>query len=732
MRRLRRIVFVFLGIAAVMTMSILCWPMPDSLGELNGTPTLLDIRGREIAELPTKDARVQLPRELNQMGEWLPRVTVALEDHRFFDHGAIDFRATAAATVRNLKSGRIISGGSTITQQLAKLARGRTRRSWLGKIDETIVAWKIEHRWNKQRILAEYLNRSSYGNRRLGPEAAARAYFGKSACDLTLAEAIFLAGIPQAPTRFNPWSHVDLANKRYARALARLEQLGVIGAQDRELLANAPPNVQRNTPPRLASHFVDTVVRQNPALRGTIRTTLDLDLQTSAERLVREHLATLNRYDIAQAALVILDNETGAVRAMVGSGDYLTNQINGATAARSCGSTLKPFMYLRALDRHLLTAASILPDTPDAIRDAYADYDPQNYNHRYLGPVRMREALACSLNVPAVYTLSRLGARETFFDLTKWGFNFRGNLDDYGAGFVLGNADIQLVDLAGAYAGLARGGVAMRTKCLTTAHHPISRLASAEATAIITDILCDNKAREKTFGAHSPLAFEERIAVKTGTSSGFRDAWTVGFDKEHTVAAWAGNFDGRPMRDTFAVRAAAPLWSAMMRELLKGGDHPFDPPPASDRLVRQEVCAETGLLRSRFTKSTITDWFLAGTEPTEDSSSSFTSDGKLILPNDYATWCRSASNMRGAIVRSEARITNPAPNAHYVFDSALPQSQQMIELSSTLGGEVRWFVNDAPQIARADGHVMWPVARGEWKIRAVSGDASAEETISVE
>ena len=246
-------------------------------------------------------------------------------------------------------------------------------------------------------------------------------------------------------------------------------------------------------------------------MRGNVRTSLDLDLQSKAEQLLRSHLMALNRYDITEAAMVIVENETGAVRAMVGSSDYAKNQINGAMRARSCGSTLKPFVYLSAIDRRMLTAASLLPDTPDAIRDEYADYDPQNFNHRYLGPVRLREALGCSLNVPAVFTLSQLGARPAFYELQKWGFEFSRGLSDYGAGFVLGNAEIRLIDLAGAYAGLARNGIAMRAKLLSAEHHPMMRIASREATLIINDILCDNGAREKSFGAHSPLAFEERV-----------------------------------------------------------------------------------------------------------------------------------------------------------------------------------------------------------------------------
>src|SRR5206468_149329 len=222
MRHLRRLICLSFLICTgmVLATAIIWWlPIPDELKKPPaGTLTLLDCRGREIAELASPEARTQFPVSLEQMGPWLPRVTVALEDRRFYEHRGIDWCATLAATVRNLRSGHIVSGASTITQQFVKLASNRDRRTWSGKLYEVIVAWKLERRWSKERILTEYLNRSSYGNCRIGPEAAARAYFAKPARDLTLSEAIFLAGLPQAPTRFNPWRHTEEANRKYARS----------------------------------------------------------------------------------------------------------------------------------------------------------------------------------------------------------------------------------------------------------------------------------------------------------------------------------------------------------------------------------------------------------------------------------------------------------------------------------------------------------------------------------
>ena len=713
MRRLRRIILS----AGLVFAAALVWagltPIPPALDQaLSGTLNLQDFRGRDLAQIPTADARVQMPVSLSDMGEYLPRITVALEDKRFQSHSGIDIRAVCAALWHDLQSRRIVSGASTITEQLIKISSASPRpRSLLSKLSEAAAAWKLERRWGKSQILAAYLNRVSYGNRRLGPEAAARAYFGKSAAHLTLAESVYLAGIPQAPSRFNPWRHPAAAAARYHRDLTLLAAAGVITPAQRDLLF-APPVVQHCEPPRLAPHFVDAVARA-----------------------VRTHLASLNRADVTQAALVIVENSTGSVRALVGSSDYARVQLDGALRPRSCGSTLKPFIYLAAIDRRIVTASSLLPDTPDAIRDAYSDYDPQDFTRRCLGPVRVREALACSLNVPAVVTLSRLGARPAFFALQQWGFHFGRDFDDYGAGFILGNAEIRLVDLAAAYAGLARGGLALPARLLASRTFPVTRMASPEATAIIIDILCDNDARRRAFGTASPLAVKDasgrplRVAAKTGTSSGFRDAWTVGFDKEHTVAVWAGNFDGHPLGGLLAIRASAPLWAATMDILLRN-DHPLPPPPST--LVRREVCALTGLLPCPASSARIPELFLRGTEPRENASAFFSAAGTLLLPPGYAAWCASADNTIDAQVRPEPRILTPAPGAHYRIDPVLSRAQQMLELTTTVPGNVQWSANGHPIPPQPDGRTFWKLEPGSWQIRAQSPTADLSEPITVD
>ena len=754
--------------AAVLAVFIWSVPVPDALRQpapMQGTVTLLDARGEALAELPDPGARSRHPLPLARLGPDLPRLTVALEDRRFYGHHGVDVRALCAALARDLRAGRIVSGGSTITEQLVKLAAGRPGgRTLLAKAREAVVAWKLERRLTKPEILERYLNALSYGNRLVGPQAAARAYFNKDAADLTLAESLYLAGLPQAPSRLNPWHHLAAGEFCFGRNLRRLTSAGVVSPDTARRLADAPPRPGHFLPVRRASHFVDLLAARQKrgtlpdAPGGILRTTLDPDLQRLAETLTRHHLEDLRREgdEDPQAAVVIVENATGAVRALVGSGDYEDpdrGQVNGTIRPRSAGSTLKPFLYLNAFDRRLLTAASILPDTAEAVRATFADYDPQNYHAgRHLGPVRVRTALGSSLNVPAVVALGRcVGARQAFYEFGRWGFRFPAGLDEYGAGFILGNAEIRLLDLASAYAGLARGGLAGPARLLARDGTAWERVASADASTIITDILCDPQARRATFGEGSPLDFPDgvRVAVKTGTSSSFRDKWCVGFDGRHTVAVWAGHFDGRPMGETVGIHAAAPLWHGLMDALLREHQDPDVPTPRlGNTLLRRDVCPLTGLLPAPGAGGPpgVPELFLAGTEPTASAADYFLLDpsggpAHLRLPPEYAAWCRSPQNILGAVAPPDAAspsslaVVCPPDHARYTLDPELPARQQMLELTANTAepAQVHWTVNGQSLAPQPDGRVFWPLARGTWTVVAsLPGAASVSRRIEVE
>lgn len=728
MHRGRRLGFAALALclagAAGLGVAVSLTGLPRALDEpIPLTPVLTDRHGETISVLPTEQARDSRPIKLREMGEWLPLATVGIEDHRFWKHHGMDVHASAGAFLRNLRNGRVISGASTITQQLIKLTSRRDQRSYQAKIYEALAAMKLEMGWEKKRILENYLNRLDYGNRRFGPEAAALAYFGKSARELSLAEAIFLAGLPQSPTRLNPWKNPESALARYQRNVRRLEALGLLPTgTTAEVLLKAPLAIGRHDPPNKAPHFSE-MIRQRPVGQAaSVQSSLDLGWQRMAERALKEHLATVLNGRVNDGAVVILDNATAEARALVCGGSAGQAAINSAIEPRSCGSTLKPFLYEAAIESRKFTAASLLPDVPDAITAEYSDYDPQNYSSRYLGPVRLREALGNSLNVPAVIVLSKMGARETFARMRQWGIQFPRDFDAYGAGFILGNASIRLLDLAGAYAALARGGVTTPPRLTPRDALNMTRIADPEACAIVTDILSDNAARQRSFGVNSVLNLPKRTAAKTGTSSRFRDGWCVGFNATHTVAVWVGNLDGQPMNEILAVRSAAPLWASVMKSLYAAGDTALAE-PSSIGLEQREIDPTTGYLCDGEGPG-VKDWFLRGTEPTLYASSLYR-DGSLILPAIYSVWCGSSQNHLGALAESPLKILFPKDGSEFLLSGKLSKSQQTLILQST-SRACEWFLNGTKL---DEAHVQ--LAVGEWEISVRSGEETDTVRYSV-
>ena len=723
------------GLTLLGVLSVYGWlaaaPLPRALRNAPGQPlsaTFLDRRGRLIAELSSPLARSHRPVALDAMGPWVPAFTVALEDQRFYAHCGVD----PLATLRAVCLGK--GGASTITQQLVKMATGRRGQGYGAKCREALVAFQLEWRWSKSRILEEYLNRLPYGNRLTGIEAAAQAYFGKKAANLNQPEALFLVGLPQAPSRLNPWTKPAAAEAQFRRTVRLLTARKQL-AQDAPQLA---PGVERHLPPNLAPQYLDAL-QQELGVKGTppgwrpgvYRCTLDLDLQKKVQSLARAHIAKLHRADISQAGVVVLDNQTGAVVALVGSkeGPADPGGENAATNYRNCGSTLKPFLYLEGIEQRRFTAATVFPDTADAIREVYADYDPHNFVLRHLGPVRLREALASSLNVPAVVALGQLGARSVFQRIRAWGVRFDRPLEAAGAGFILGNVGVRLLDLCGAYAGLARGGLRQKPTFLEESLPATGRIASEESVSILSDILCDNAARFYSFGLHSPVAVPGRVPVKTGTSAGYRDAWTVGFTARHTLGVWVGNFNASPMSHAASVLAAAPLWRTVLEECLSA-----DPHVPESTLPRTTVCALSGLLPAAAGTKTLSELFLPGTQPVETAESWFDAAGRPLLPEAFSGWCRSRENHLQASVRNRPEalaILTPRKDAVYLLDRQLPESQQQVEFRISQPERVRWKLNGEALSGGEGGRILWALREGQWTLEVSNGVTTATRTFHV-
>jgi penicillin-binding protein 1C len=442
-------------------------------------------------------------------------------------------------------------------------------------------------------------------------------------------------------------------------------------------------------------------------------------------------LEAVNHINVRNAAIVVIENSSGAVRALASAASRKADgesEINGALIPRHAGSTLKPFVYLMGIDEKTFTAATVFTDTPDAVAARYADYDPHNFNRGYQGPVRLREALGNSMNVPAVLALEMIGARRCFFELEEWGLHKEEKFEDLGAGFVLGNLRVSLLDLTSAYAGLARGGLAAPPQFSTdSAPSPQRRIVAPEASKIIEDILSDNQARAQAFGTDSPLDLGWRAAVKTGTSSSFRDAWTLGYCRDYTVGVWVGNYDGQSMSGTLAVHTATPIWRRMMMYLKSNhGARPLDAPVANPRLVSESIDPLSGLLPVAASRSQ-QEWFLAGTVPTESAHRWFDTEGeKPLLPEPYAKWVASKHNHLGATLQEPAggggvlKILSPSDGLTYVIDQDLPAMQQALELRAlTEVGPVDWSINGEPY---SEPH--WQLQPGEWQISARIADGT--------
>jgi penicillin-binding protein 1C len=758
----RRALLVLVPAIITLEIALRLTPLPVPL--LSAPPAsteFLDRHGQPLRTLLVDDRRLSRQCDLTDVSPHLITATLGAEDARFRSHPGVDPIAICRAVREAARGNGPASGASTITQQLVKLARP-VPRTFANKLREMWLALAVERRWDKDYILTEYLNRLDYGDLQTGIAAASRHYLGKPPSDLSAAEAALLAALPNAPTRLNPHDHFAAARARQRWVLGRMLAGGRLDAAAYARAIDEPILLLPRTHEFEAPHFVNLLLTRRglvPPGGGPVHTTLDLELNRFAERTLADNLQRLIDKHATSGAVVVIDNRSGEVLALAGSGET-----NGAWMPRSSGSTLKPFTYLLALeqDAHPCT---VVPDVPTSFATPTGSYRPNNYNHRFHGPVTLRFALGNSLNVAAIRVLELAGGPPALHRaLRDVGITTLDHpADYYGLGLTLGNGEVRLLELANAFATLARLGMHHPYRLLRkTGFQPVredsaSRLSANEPTGwqpvvhdrqdacpparrvfdagaafLLADMLSDNAARAASFGLGSWLSFDFPVACKTGTSSDYRDNWTIGYTPEFTVAVWVGNPDGTPMRDITGVTGAAPVMHELVEHLhTRFGTSWFAPPPQVNTFKTDPL---TGRLAPADRRGGIDEKCLR--PPAAARPDDYDTADRVRLPAEYGPWLASSQNNLGTLVTlattaPELRIIQPAPGSVYYLDGDLPQDSQWIPLRAEAGGEVRWSCATLPFKTNAAGPRM-QIREGRHVIHASDAATGAQASTWIE
>ncbi len=789
-RALAALAALLLGPWALLLLLAAFTPMPPALrpGAAPGSTRVLDRQGRLLRHARAGDGTWMLRASLDDLGPLVPAAVLAAEDRRFFFHPGVDPLAIARAAGQLVLHRRVVSGASTLTQQLARTLVPRPR-TFAGKISEMALAIRLEMSLSKREIFEEYLSRIPFGPTVRGVEAASRGLFDRPARELSLAEAALLAGLPQSPTHHDPRKNLERSRRRRDLILGRMVASGAVTPAQADLALREAISLTRFRPAPLAPHFIDSLLAGplSPGPAAEITSTLDPDLQRIAEEAARRAVEQLADRDVSAAAILVLDNDTGDILAYVGSPSVLDVKNLGANdgvrARRQPGSSLKPFVYGLAFERLSWTPATLLPDVEMTFPEAGGSFAPHNYDGKFHGPVRLREALGSSLNVPAVWAASRLGPElilEKFHDLGLASLDQPA--DHYGVAIALGDGEVTLIELARAYTALARGGDPVAPRgirnfrtiegAVVEPPAAVAPRALAEATAAqLTDILADPRARIGAFGAHSVLEFTFPVAAKTGTSKGFRDNLTVGYTREVTVAVWVGNFDGRPMRDVSGITGAGPIFHEVMLAAMAGREPrklasvpvetraicplsgrlvgPDCPPGRDERFLPGQAPTEPCSMHRRLPVDQVTG-LLAGRRcpPAEVRERTFE-----IFPASFLAWARAAGRPlpprqpsprcpEGAPPVDELadapdgpRITAPPPGTLLLLDPQLQGRQEVtIQVEAPGASRVVLRVGDERHtLAGPPFSFRWPLRVGEIRLVAeASGQRSPEVLLRVQ
>lgn len=754
---------------------------------------LYDRHGRLLYEIAPTGAARQSSIALADVPAHCVHALIATEDADFYAHGGVSARGILRALWLNVRGGDVVAGGSTITQQVARNLlldpHARAERTLRRKLREALLALQLERAYTKDELLALWLNQTDFGGFAYGIEAAARAYFGKGAPALALAECALLLGLPQSPVAYNPLVNLSAAQARQADVLRLMHEQGYIDATQRQIAEAEPLQFAAAAYPIRAPHAVLSAWEQLEAqyadalyTRGLeVTLSIDLALQEETERIVQVQLARLNDDESGNgipanahnAAVVILDPHTGEILTLLGSPNYFdeahSGALNLALLPRQPGSTLKPFVYALAMSpprAPLWNPATMLIDvqTPFLTR-RLESYTPANFDFNEHGLVSMREALANSYNIPAVLGVEFVGVQPFIQWMNDLGVPELARNPEVDLSVVLGGGEVRLLNLTGAYGVLANGGERIPPQLLLSVNTadgtplyrytppaPV-RVMDARVAFLVTDMLADNAARTPVFGANSLLNIGRPAAAKTGTTTDFRDNWVLGYTPQRVVGVWVGNADYTPMRNVTGISGAGPIWHHTLRAALR--NLPAEPFPVPAGVIQADVCMPSGKLPTPDCPLTRREWFLEEGVPTapDDLYRAYDIDTRtgalatdstpaayrerrvfLLLPPEARAWGARAgipvppAALDAAPSDTCCRITSPPTASTYEINPSLPAHVQRLRLQVSApsgAARVRYLLNGQPVAESTQ-----PPFEAWWQLVTGTHTLSAEITLT--
>jgi penicillin-binding protein 1C len=695
---------LILIILSILTAS--AYPLPsykEVRKSYNKSDTLLvDRHSEPLYEVRTNQMLRRLDwTSLRDISPALLLAVIYAEDKRFFDHSGVDYLSMGAAIARGMDS-ETVRGASTITMQLVSILNKnleprKGRRTIWQKGQQILEARSIEKKWTKGEILEAYLNLISFRGELQGICAASRGLFGKAPHGLNHAESLILASLIRSPNA-RP-SDLAMRASLLRKVLSWPEddnETEVLAAQTAHTPASLQPIAS------LAPHAARLLVRKS-SIGKTVTCTLDRKLQHFALECLKDQIGSLGRQNVANGAILIVENKTGEVLAYVSyTSDPSHNRfVDGVRAKRQAGSTLKPFLYGLAFEKKILTPASLLEDSPLDMHVFSGIYRPNNYEADFKGLVTSRVALASSLNIPAVRTLSLVGLESFLARLRRLGIKgLTESGDYYGPSLALGSIDVSLWELTNAYRCLANDGVLgeLTLSFKANTHSHAKRIFSCESSFLISDILSDREARSPTFGLENPLSTRFWTAVKTGTSKDMRDNWCVGYSHKYTVGVWVGNFSGEAMWDVSGISGAAPVWIELMNRLHNKESIP------NKQTTPMITVKKIGFLQTP--EASRTELFINGTEPNEKNQKIGQLNQRIIYPPS------------GTIIALDPDIP---PDLQKVFFLSQPQTANQ-----------QWLLNKQPVIETSGSLSCWTPQAGAYTLTLYDEEGRSVDSIHFE